>query len=208
MEQARINSARSEASFANEAGLLLRVARQDWRAFEQLYRDYYPRVTRFVSKMVRQPQLIGEILDDTMLVVWQKADTYNGQSRVSTWIFAIAYLKALKALEREGRHQGDEVPEEAMGNYSADDDPAWSPESSLIALQSRRMVEHLLTQLPPEQRAVVELTYYQGCSYKEIAEIAGCPVDTVKTRMFHARRKLRLMLIQQDPDLDHDPRPR
>ena len=203
MERTQNDPERS-ASSVDEAGLLLRIARQDWRAYEQLYRIYYPRVTRFLDKMTRQPHLIDEILDDTMLVVWQKADTFNGRSRVSTWIFAIAYLKALKALEREGRHQGDEISDEAFDQHGADAGQPDQPDSRLMAVQSRRMVEHLLMKLPAEQRAVVELTYYHGCSYKEIAAIADCPVDTVKTRMFHARRKLRLLLIQQDPDLNHE----
>lgn len=195
------------ASFDDEAGLLLRAARRDWRAFEQLYRIYYSRLTRFIDKMTRQPSLIDEILDDTMLVVWQKADTYNGQSRVSTWIFAIAYRKALTALEREGRHRGEALSDEALEARESslgEHDDADRPEARLMALQSRRMVEHLLAQLPAEQRAVIELTYYHGCSYKEIATVADCPVDTVKTRMFHARRKLRLLLVQQDPGLEHD----
>lgn len=199
MEQAKHNTAGSRASSADEAGLLLRIAQEDWRAFEQLYRSYYPRVTRFLEKMTRLPQLIDEVLDDTMLVVWQKAHTFNGQSSVSTWIFAIAYNKALKALQREGRHEGDDVGEAELDLHSAVDDGPGSPESTLMALQSRRTVEHLLAQLPAEQRAVVELTYYHGCSYKEIAAIAGCPVDTVKTRMFHARRKLRMMLSHEPP---------
>ncbi|HEY4573032.1 MAG TPA: sigma-70 family RNA polymerase sigma factor, partial [Thermoanaerobaculia bacterium] len=68
------------------------------------------------------------------------------------------------------------------------------PESLLARRELASVLGRAMAQLPPEQRAVVELTYYQGCSYPEIAAIVGCPVNTVKTRMFHARRRLREVL--------------
>ncbi len=172
---------------ASDAALLAAVAAYDKAAFEQLYRGYYGRLTRFLERMTRRPQLIDEILDDTMMVVWSKAATFNGASRPSTWIFAIAYNHALKALGRQ-REPIEFLPDEDAF------DPAVGPEPETIARQSRDRMKRMLDRLSPEHRAVVELTYYHGYSYKEIAEIAGCPVDTVKTRMFHARRYLKLWL--------------
>ena len=177
------------SSIDDEAELLSRVARQDMQAFELLYRTYYRRLTRFLEQVTRKPQLIDDILDDTMLVVWRKAASFNGASRVSTWIFAIAYNKAMKALRK--------TREPVL---LADGDAARStdgPETELIKRQATLGLKRLLARLSPEQRAVVELTYYYGYAYKEIAHIVGCPVDTVKTRMFYARRKLRAMLAAQ-----------
>lgn len=189
----------AQAGLSKEVELLLRVAQEhDWQAFEQLYHLYYRRLTRFLDKVVRQPSLVEEILDDTMLVVWQKADSFNQSSRVSTWIFSIAYRKALKALERERRHAGEESP----GGDSHDAEhveasPDTEPEAQLIQHQSRQLVNELLAMLPVEHRAVIELTYYHGHPYGEIALIVGCPVATVKTRMFYARRKMRELLMRQ-----------
>jgi RNA polymerase sigma-70 factor, ECF subfamily len=178
------NAAALPTTNQQEVELLVRIADQDRSAFEALYRNYYRRLWRFLEPLTRRPNLIDEILDDTMLVVWNKAATFNGASRVSTWIFAIAYNKALKALKREGRwHQGVMPPDFV--------EFADTPESELIERQSRLAVKRLVGQLSAEQRAVVELTYYHGCGYKEIAEITGSPVNTVKTRMFHARRRLK-----------------
>jgi RNA polymerase sigma-70 factor, ECF subfamily len=178
------NAAALPTTNQQEVELLVRIADQDRSAFEALYRNYYRRLWRFLEPLTRRPNLIDEILDDTMLVVWTKAATFNGASRVSTWIFAIAYNKALKALKREGRwHQGVMPPDFV--------EFADTPESELIERQSRLAVKRLVGQLSAEQRAVVELTYYHGCGYKEIAEITGSPVNTVKTRMFHARRRLK-----------------
>jgi RNA polymerase sigma factor (sigma-70 family) len=183
----RDNSTLIPTTNEQEAALLTRIANQDREAFEALYRNYYRRLWRFLEPLTRRPQLIDEILDDTMLVVWTKAATFNGASRVSTWIFAIAYNKALKALKREGRwHQGVLPP--SFLEF------ADTPESELIERESRLAVKRLVSQLSAEQRAVVELTYYHGCGYKEIAEITGSPVNTVKTRMFHARRRLKASL--------------
>jgi RNA polymerase sigma-70 factor, ECF subfamily len=181
------NAAVPATTNQQEIELLARIADQDRSAFEALYRNYYRRLWRFLEPLTRRPNLIDEILDDTMLVVWTKAATFNGASRVSTWIFAIAYNKALKALKREGRwHQGVMPPDFV--------EFADTPESELIERQSRLAVKRLVGQLSAEQRAVVELTYYHGCGYKEIAEITGSPVNTVKTRMFHARRRLKASL--------------
>jgi RNA polymerase sigma-70 factor (ECF subfamily) len=181
------NAAVPATTNQQEIELLARIADQDRSAFEALYRNYYRRLWRFLEPLTRRPNLIDEILDDTMLVVWTKAATFNGASRVSTWIFAIAYNKALKALKREGRwHQGVMPPDFV--------EFADTPESELIERQSRLAVKRLVGQLSAEQRAVVELTYYHGCGYKEIAEITGSPVNTIKTRMFHARRRLKASL--------------
>lgn len=174
------------ASTEEEAVLLHRVAQGDRHAFELFYRLYYRRLTRFLQQIVRRPHLVEEVVDDTMLVVWRKAGGFNHASRVSTWIFAIAYRKALKALKRVHRH--------AELAWDAEEGYAEGPESALIEHEVRRRLRRALDTLSAEHRAVVELTYYHGYAYREIAQIVGCPVDTVKTRMFHARRKLKALL--------------
>ena len=88
------------ATLADEVALLQRVARGERLAFDVFYRTYYRRLHRFLEQIMRRPELVGEVLNDTMLVVWRKAGTFNQGSRVSTWIFAIAYRRALKTLKR------------------------------------------------------------------------------------------------------------
>ena len=170
-----------------EVELLGRIIGGDRHAFEQLYRAYFPRLSRFLGRMTRSATLIEEVVNDTMLVVWQTASRYDGSCKVSTWIFAIAYRKALKGL-----HRRDE-PVEA----EADAGPApagLEPERQLSQRQLRRTLEQALAELPVQQRMVVLLTYYHDMAYQDIAEIVDCPVNTVKTRMFHARRKLKELL--------------
>ena len=167
--------------------LISRVRGGDRQAFDELYRLYRVRLERFLGNLVRQPQIAEEVLDDTLLVVWERAAGFKGESKLSTWIFAIAYRKAMRALLRydepledaaaENRESGEASPEEDYGS------------SKTHALLRRAMEE-----LSPDHRAVVDLTYFHELGYREIAEILGCPVDTVKTRMFHARRRLKELL--------------
>ena len=171
-----------------DAQLLRLTAAGDRLAFEQLYRIYHPRLTRFLDRMTRRPGLVGEMLNDTMLVVWNRAATYNGSCQVSTWIFAIAYRKALKALERLDEPVPDDPSDDERESHDA------GPEQQLAHAQLRSLLIDALGGLPPEQRAVVALTYLHEIGYREIAQIVDCPIDTVKTRMFYARRRLRVLL--------------
>ena len=172
---------------AQEVDLITLIANADRQAFEALYRLYFGRLARFLDKMTRDTHLIEEIVNDTMLVVWQKAPSFNHTSRVSTWIFAIAYRQALKAI-----HHFDEAVESNFEHHAAE--TRYEPEQQMSAQQLDADLNRALRALPMEQRVVVSLTYYHEMGYKEIAETMECPVNTVKTRMFHARQRLRFML--------------
>lgn len=179
--------ARTAAAESLERALLAAIQRGERTAFDALYRLYHPRLSRFLGPMLRQGDLVEEALNDTLLVVWQRPEAFDGRSKLSTWIFGIAYRKALKALSRL------DLP------VSADDadeptDPGPGPEQRLGLAQLRGRLAGALAELSPEHRAVVELCYFHDMAYGEIAEVVGCPPDTVKTRMFYARRRLRLLL--------------
>jgi RNA polymerase sigma-70 factor (ECF subfamily) len=180
------------ARHQEELGLLERVAARDRSAFETLYHLYYPRLFAYTLKMLRRPEMVEEVVNDVMLVVWQSAGRFEGRSRPSTWLFGITYRQALKALARHGRRGGDhdELPEPLA-------DPGEGPERRVQRRELRDRLDAALASLSVEQRAVVELTFYNGFSYPEVAEVLGCPVNTVKTRMFYARHRLRRLV----PDL-------
>ncbi|MDP9046264.1 MAG: sigma-70 family RNA polymerase sigma factor [Pseudomonadota bacterium] len=181
-------SVAAKAADTAEAALIARVAAaSDLPAFEALYRAYHPRLIRFVGLMVSRRPVVEEILNDTMLVVWRRAHTYNGQCKVSTWVFAIAYRTALKAL----RQQDTPVEGSALDDRATDER---GPEQRHSDRQTRAALEQALAALSAEQRSVLVLTYFHGLPYTEIAQIVECPPDTVKTRMFHGRRRLRALL--------------
>jgi len=178
-----------EPSAVDEATLVVRIADRDRAAFDLLYRDYRPRLRRFVERVTRRPQIVDEVLDDTMLIVWRRAESYNLRSKVSTWIFGIAYRRALKALKRLDEPVEAEVAERC-------DPDVEGPEDTLLAREERVRIAKALRALSAEHRAVIELTYYEGHSCADIAEVMRCPVNTVKTRMFYARRRLRMLLAE------------
>jgi len=193
-EPSLLGSATAQPSgSSNEAELLARIAKGDRDAFECLYRAYLPRLTRFLQQLTRRQQAVEEAINDTMLVVWRKADRYSNESKVSTWIFAIAYRRGLKLLKRFD----EPVADDSTWTQQGED----TPETGVMQRELRAVLGAAMAQVSAQQRAVIELTYYQGCGYREIAEIMGCPVDTVKTRMFHARRRLRLLLAERRQDL-------
>ena len=174
----------------DEVALLRRVADGDRAAFEALYRCYYPRLRRFLERVTRRPSVVEEVLNDTLLVVWRKAHTYNLGSKVSTWIFAIAYRKALKALKR--------IDDPVDFDPAQDIRPAASdPQGEVMQEEFRAGLGRAISALTAEHRAVIELTYFQGYACLEIAQIMACPVATVKTRMFYARRRLKTLLAGQ-----------
>ena len=170
-----------------ETQLLERVAAGDRAAFQALYRSYFPRLARFLDRMVRSPTLLEEIINDTMLVVWQKAHTFDHSCKVSTWIFAIAYRQGLKALN------ASDPPVDADVDLHAGD-IRLEPEHAAVHQQLQLGVSKALDALSLEHRVVVSLSYYHEMGYQEIADTMGCPVNTVKTRMFHARQRLRTLL--------------
>lgn len=174
----------------DETRLISRIVQRDLRAFEQLYRIYHPRLSRFLINMLRRPHLVEEALNDTLMVVWKRPESFNGTSKVSTWIFAIAYRTALKARSRH-----DEPIEDLEADSRASLE--LGPEQQLGQRQTQAILSAAMGQLSAEHRAVVDLTYFHEAGYREIAEILDCPVGTVKTRMLHARRRLKTLLADQ-----------
>ncbi len=168
----------------DDLNLIRRVVGRDRQAFETLYHRYSPVVYRYLWKLIRQREVVEEALNDVMMVVWESASRFNGTSRLSTWILGIAHNKALKARARSARFDA-EVREAAPDGVETS-----GPEDAWAQRELASSVARAIDSLPPEQGAVVELTFYHDLPYAEIAKIVGCPVNTVNTRMLHARRRL------------------
>ena len=181
----------SPAARADDAALLARVAGGDREAMRQLYHAYFRRLSRFLSRITREPRLVEEIVNDTMFVVWQHAADFRGDSLPSTWILGIAYRRALKSLERDTTAARRAI-DARLTSAALDDSPAHD-------LGARAELDDwlraALERLSPEHRLTLELAYFLGLSCEEIAQVAGCPQGTVKTRMFYARQHLRELLI-------------
>lgn len=166
--------------------LLDRVAQGDIGAFEALFRRYRPRLRRYLGLRTSHPELVDEMVNDTMLVVWRRARSFDLKSRASTWIIGIALrigLKAARVRPISEAFDGDTVG-----------DAADIPERQVAQKELQARLREALRSLSPEHRTVIELAYFRGLSCREIAQALGCPQDTVKTRMFYARRRLKTLL--------------
>ena len=182
MTRSKAEISASEQKAANELVLLDAIKRRDRGAFAELYRLYHPRLRGYLNRILSNAAIAEEVLDDVMFVVWKDARKYRGQAALSSWIFGIAYRKAMTAIRKEGRYQ-------SLLDRGADVNTVPAKAS-----QDVELIQAALVQLSADHRQVVELTYFSGFSYQEIATIADCPVNTIKTRMFHARRRLKYLL--------------
>jgi RNA polymerase sigma-70 factor (ECF subfamily) len=185
----------------DDRALIGRVAQKDRQAFETLYYHYAPRLGSYLSRLLKQRDLVEEVINDVMLVVWQNAARFDPSRRLSTWLFGIAHHKALKALARSSKQRFD-LPLDPHGPPDDSEEPhdyphdPHNPEQTMLHQDLSRTLSRALEALSPEHRAVVELAFYEEFSYQEIATITGCPVNTVKTRMFYARKRLAQILVE------------
>jgi RNA polymerase sigma factor (sigma-70 family) len=176
----------------DEYALLQRIAEGDTSAFEAFYKVYYSKLFRFILRMTHQPESVEELIQETLLVVWEKPEGFNHSSKISTWVFGIAYNKTLKSMSRNA-HRSSDVNVDDLIETIGD-----SADNPAQRLESNDWLSCALAILQPDQRAVIELTFYHGLPYQDIARILNCPENTVKTRMFHARKKLQAFAGTQE----------
>jgi len=176
----------------DEYALLQLIAEGDTSAFEAFYKVYYSKLFRFILRMTHQPESVEELIQETLLVVWEKPERFNHDSKISTWVFGIAYNKALKSMSRNARRRSDVNIDDLIETIG---DPAANPAQGR---ENEDWLSCALAILPPDQRAVIELTFYHDLPYQDIAKILNCPENTVKTRMFHARKKLQVFAETQE----------
>ena len=176
---------------AHDRALIASIADRNQSAFRELHARYFHRITRFVRaatyRSVRtathRSDLVDEVANDTLCVVWQCAARFRGESKVSTWIMGITQnlsSNAIRAMRRSYSNVSDALAEQAYEPWSQTELTEW--------------VDEALALLPSEQRTVLEMFYGLDQSCEEISQALNCPLGTVKTRMFHGRRKLRELL--------------
>jgi RNA polymerase sigma-70 factor, ECF subfamily len=168
--------------------LIGRIASGDRLAMQVLFARHHLRVFRFVLRLVRDESVAEDLISEVFLDVWRQAGRFEGRSAVSTWLLAIARFKALSALRRRPDEELDE--EKAAGI----EDPSDSPETALEKKDKSTLIRKCLMGLSAEHREIIDLVYYHEKSVEEVAQIVGIPENTVKTRMFYARKRLAELL--------------
>ena len=164
--------------------LIGRIASGDRLAMQVLFARHHVRVFRFVLRLVRDESRAEDLISEVFLDVWRQAGRFEGRSAVSTWLLAIARFKALSALRRRTDAELDEETAEAI------EDTADDPEVALEKKDKSAVIRKCLVHLSAEHREIIDLVYYHEKSVEEVAAIVGIPENTVKTRMFYARKRL------------------
>ena len=149
-----------------------------------LYGRHHVRVFRFGLRLVRNEQVAEDLISEVFLDVWRQAGKFEGRSAVSTWLLAITRFKALSAMRRRKDAELDDEAANAIEDSSDD------PEVTVQKKDTSKALRKCLTSLSAEHREIVDLVYYHEKSVEEVAEIVGIPENTVKTRLFYARKKL------------------
>jgi RNA polymerase sigma-70 factor, ECF subfamily len=172
----------------SDEALIGRIATGDKVAMQVLFARHHVRVYRFVLRLVRDQTQAEDLISEVFLDVWRQAGKFEARSAVSTWLLAIARYKALSALRRRPDEELDEETAAAI------EDPGDDPETALEKKDKGEILRKCLTALSPEHREIIDLVYYHEKSVEEVAEIVGIPENTVKTRMFYARKRLSELL--------------
>jgi RNA polymerase sigma-70 factor (ECF subfamily) len=168
----------------SDEALVLSIATGDKQALQVLYGRHNVRVFRFVLRFLNDESSAEDLVSEVFFDVWRQANRFEARSQVSTWLLAIARNKALSALRRRSTEELDDEVAEFI------EDPADNPEVTMQKKQRSSILAECLTQLSAAHREIIDLVYYHEKSIDEVAEIIGVPQNTVKTRMFYARKRI------------------
>jgi RNA polymerase sigma-70 factor, ECF subfamily len=175
---------------ASDVALLAAIAVQNRGAMELFYRRHASAVFAFGHRRLNDVALADEVVNDTLLQVWHSAKGFAHQSAPKTWVLGIAKNKILDALRNRAREQERmaDVPDDERNQF---EDTAPSIYQQLLGHQQGEHLLHCFEKLPGEQQSCIHLSFVEGLSLAEIAEVLAIPSNTVATRIHHAKRKLR-----------------
>jgi len=184
----RLASARLPGGNPSDQDLVRAVAHGDRDAMTVLYGRHCKQVYRFLVRRIGDASLAEDLVSEVFLEMWRHADGYRGKSLLSTWLLAIARNKALSAARRR---RDEHLDERQMASIA---DTEESPEGCAQSKDRSATIQKCLGLLSTAHREVIDLVYYHGKTLEQVAAIVGAPLNTVKTRAFHARRQLRSLL--------------
>lgn len=174
-----------------DIALVQRIAAKDEAALQELYATYGQRLYVFALRLTGDPAQAEDVIQDVLVIVWRSAQKFRGESRLLAWLLGIVHHTAMKSL----RHRVTPITDEMEASLIA---TSPLPEEQALAGERSEWVRKGLQRLSPEHRAVLELVFYQGMSLQEAAQVCGCPIGTVKSRLSYARQQLRGVLSRTE----------
>ncbi len=174
--------------------LVERARRGDKRAFELLVEKYRRRLLRLLSRMVRNAEEVEDIAQETFIKAYRALPNFRGDAAFYTWLYRIGVNTAKNFLANRGRNMPT-VSDQAMSDEDEPDErlvaqDVNTPESMLLSKQVALAVNEAVEALPEELRTAITLREMEGLSYEEIATLMGCPIGTVRSRIFRAREAI------------------
>lgn len=186
--------------------LVERVREGDKRAYGLLVEKYRRKIIRLLSRMVRDPDDLEDIAQETFIKAYRALPQFRGDAAFYTWLYRIAVNTAKNFLVARGKAMRT-VSEQAVNDEDEPDDrlvaqDIGTPESELLSKQVAIAVNEAVDSLPEELRQAITLREMEGMSYEEIAEYMACPIGTVRSRIFRAREAIasKLRPILGTPD--------
>jgi len=170
--------------------LIHRMGAGDENAARELYAAYGQRLYTYALRITNDPATAEDVTQDTLVTAWRTANKFRGEGRLIAWLLGIVHHSAMKAL-RHASQPLDAIEETIPESHA-------SPEEQAQTGEMKHWIRQGLQSLSAEHRAVLELVFYQGLSLNEVAEVCGCPLGTVKSRLSYARQHLRGVLSRDE----------
>jgi RNA polymerase sigma-70 factor (ECF subfamily) len=166
-----------------EYSLVRDVGKGDAQAFEQLYETTNKKVFQYLCRFTNDRHLAEDLTMDTYTEVWKSAGRFRGESKVATWMIGIARNMAMNEFRKNGKIKIQELDEDIT-------DP---PEQfhACAGKETTQILAEALNRLPISHSEILDLVFLQGMNYEDISRIVDIPLNTVKTRVFYAKEKLR-----------------
>jgi len=170
------------------------IAQGDRDAMQVLFGRYNIRVFRFLTRFVGNAATAEDLVSEVFIEAWRHADRFEARSQVLTWLLAIARHKALSMLRKRSTDELDDDVIEFI------EDPSDNPEVAMQKTERSALLQDCLKQLSPAHREIIDLVYYHERTIDDVADIIGVPQNTVKTRMFYARKRMAELMAARGLD--------
>ncbi|MBN1872871.1 MAG: sigma-70 family RNA polymerase sigma factor [Anaerolineae bacterium] len=167
--------------------LIRRIAANEDAALRELYEAYGQRMYAYALHLTQTPAQAEDVVQDTLVTVWKSAGRFRGEGRVIAWLLGIVHNTAMKSLRHPSQPISDVMEETLVASEPL-------PEEQVYRNEQAQWIRRGLQSLSPKHRAVLELIFYQGMSLNEAADIMGCPVGTIKSRLSYSRQYLQGIL--------------
>ena len=186
-----------DLSDARDRDLIRRVGEGDEEAFRSLFRRYAPTAQALARRVARQPSLAEEIVQEAFLAVWRNPSAYDQRlGTVRSWLMGLVHHRAVDAVRREETQR--RWVQRAVSSIEPVSDPIGTLIEEIGLSEERAAVGDALSELPDEQRMVIELMYFEGRTQSQIAERLSLPLGTVKSRCLLGMRRLRGTLLGKE----------